>query len=73
MNTAKTHKRIYVDVGYYHGVYICRLSFEKWKIDEDSIKVKWKRGVHHLLSCGIRGLVRDRPCIIYISLPTFSS
>ena len=35
--TAETHKRIYVDVGYNHGVYICRLSFETRKMNEENI------------------------------------
>ncbi len=35
--TAKTYKHISGDLGYYHGVYIYRLSFETWKMNEDTI------------------------------------
>ena len=35
--TAKTYKHISGDVGHYHGVYILRLSFETWKMNEDNM------------------------------------
>ena len=34
---AKTHKHLSHNVDHYHAGYVCRLSFETWKMNEDNI------------------------------------